>query len=133
MPETKEKYYATGKRKTAMARVWLVPGTGKIVVNKKDFDEYFYDHIVARYIVEQPFRITGLEGKIDIYCTVTGGGKNAQAEAIRHGIAKALLAYHPDLRSPLKKAGLLTRDARVKERKKYGLRGARRGQQYSKR
>ncbi len=133
MAETQERYYATGKRKTAIARVWLTPGTGKIIVNKKDFDEYFYDHLVARYVVEQPFRLTGTEGKFDVYCTVKGGGKNAQAEAIRHGIAKALLEYHPDFRPPLKKAGLLTRDARVKERKKYGLRGARRGQQYSKR
>jgi len=133
MAEAKERFYATGKRKTAIARVWLTPGSGKIVVNQKDFDEYFFDHIVARYVVEQPFRLTGMEGKFDVYCTVKGGGKNAQAEAIRHGIAKALLEYHPDLRPPLKKAGLLTRDARVKERKKYGLRGARRGQQYSKR
>ncbi|HFC97870.1 MAG TPA: 30S ribosomal protein S9 [Thermosulfurimonas dismutans] len=133
MAETQERYYATGKRKTAIARVWITPGSGRIVVNQKDFDEYFYDHIVARYIVEQPFRLTGTEGKFDVYCTVKGGGKNAQAEAIRHGIAKALTEYHPDYRPPLKKAGLLTRDARVKERKKYGLRGARRGQQYSKR
>ncbi len=133
MAEAREKFYATGKRKTAIARVWLAPGTGQIVVNGQDFDAYFYDHIVARYIVEQPFRLTGMEGKLDVFCTVKGGGKNAQAEAIRHGITKALLEYHPDLRTPLKKAGLLTRDARVKERKKYGLRGARRGQQYSKR
>ncbi|NPA49022.1 MAG: 30S ribosomal protein S9 [Thermodesulfobacteria bacterium] len=133
MAETKERYYATGKRKTAIARVWIMPGSGKFRVNDQDFEEYFADNIVARHVVEQPFNVTGTLGKFDIICTVTGSGKSAQAEAIRHGVARALVAYNEDLRPSLKKAGFLTRDARVKERKKYGLRGARRGQQYSKR
>ncbi len=133
MAEVKPRFYATGKRKTAIARVWLAPGSGQFFVNKKPFDEYFGDTIVARHIVEQPFNITGTLGKFDIYCTVEGGGKSAQAEAIRHGISKALVLFNEELRPSLKKAGFLTRDSRVKERKKYGLRGARRGQQYSKR
>ncbi len=133
MAESKERYYATGKRKTSIARVWLVPGSGRFKVNDKDFDVYFSDNVVARHVVEQPFNITGTSGKFDIICTVKGGGKSAQAEAIRHGVAKALVEYNDELRPSLKKAGFLTRDARVKERKKYGLRGARRGQQYSKR
>ncbi len=133
MAENKERFYATGKRKTAIARVWIMPGSGKYRVNDKDFDEYFADTIVARHVVEQPFNVTGTLGKFDIICTVKGGGKSAQAEAIRHGVARALVAYNEELRPSLKKAGFLTRDARVKERKKYGLRGARRGQQYSKR
>ncbi len=128
-----DRFYATGKRKTSIARVWIYPGDGKIIVNGKDFKEYFYDHIVAEDVIFAPFRIANLLGKFDVKCTVKGGGKSAQAEAIRHGIAKALEAYSPDLRPILKKAGFLTRDPRVKERKKYGLHGARRGQQYSKR
>jgi len=133
MAESKNRFYATGKRKTAIARVWILPGSGKYRVNNKDFDEYFADTIVARHVVEQPFNVTGTLGKFDIICTVKGGGKSAQAEAIRHGVARALVAYNEEFRPSLKKAGFLTRDARVKERKKYGLRGARRGQQYSKR
>ncbi len=133
MAEAKPRFYATGKRKTAIARVWIMPGSGQFVVNKKPFDQYFSDNIVARHIVEQPFNLTGTLGKFDVICTVEGGGKSSQAEAIRHGIAKALVEYNEELRPSLKKAGFLTRDARVKERKKYGLRGARRGQQYSKR
>jgi small subunit ribosomal protein S9 len=128
-----ERFYATGKRKTSVARVWIYPGTGQIIVNDKPFKEYFYDHIVAEDVILAPFKITNLLGKFDVKCTVEGGGKSAQAEAIRHGIAKALLAYSPDLKPILKKAGFITRDARKKERKKYGLHGARRGQQYSKR
>ncbi|HHI96943.1 MAG TPA: 30S ribosomal protein S9 [Thermodesulfatator atlanticus] len=133
MAETKNRFYATGKRKTAIARVWIMPGSGQYRVNDRDFDEYFADTIVARHVVEQPFNVTGTLGKFDIICTVKGGGKSAQAEAIRHGVARALVIYNEELRPSLKKAGFLTRDARVKERKKYGLRGARRGQQYSKR
>ncbi len=133
MAESKNRFYATGKRKTAIARVWILPGSGKYRVNNKDFDEYFADTIVARHVVEQPCNVTGTLGKFDIICTVKGGGKSAQAEAIRHGVARALVAYNEEFRPSLKKAGFLTRDARVKERKKYGLRGARRGQQYSKR
>ncbi|WP_022855364.1 30S ribosomal protein S9 [Thermodesulfobacterium thermophilum] len=128
-----ERIYATGKRKTAVARVWIYPGTGQIVVNDKPYNEYFYDHIVAEDVLFAPFRITNLLGKFDVKCTVEGGGKSAQAEAIRHGIARALVLYSPELKVVLKKAGFITRDPREKERKKYGLRGARRGQQYSKR
>ncbi|MGB9761582.1 MAG: 30S ribosomal protein S9 [Caldimicrobium sp.] len=126
--------YATGKRKTAVARVWVIPGgEGKVIVNEKPFKEYFKDHVVAEDVIYAPFRVTGLLGKFDVMCTVSGGGKSAQAEAIRHGIAKALVTYNPELKPILKKAGYITRDPREKERKKYGLRGARRGQQYSKR
>jgi len=128
-----ERIYATGKRKTAVARVWIMPGTGQVIVNDKPFKEYFYDHIVAEDVIFAPFRVTGLLGKFDVKCTVEGGGKSAQAEAIRHGIARALVTYNPELKPILKKAGFITRDPREKERKKYGLRGARRGQQYSKR
>jgi len=128
-----ERIYATGKRKTAVARVWIMPGTGQVIVNDKPFKEYFYDHIVAEDVIFAPFRVTGLLGKFDVRCTVEGGGKSAQAEAIRHGIARALVTYNPELKPVLKKAGFITRDPREKERKKYGLRGARRGQQYSKR
>ncbi|AEH45240.1 ribosomal protein S9 [Thermodesulfatator indicus DSM 15286] len=133
MAKNPERFYATGKRKTAIARVWIMPGSGKFKVNNKDFEDYFSDNVVARHVVEQPFNVTGTSGKFDIICTVKGGGKSAQAEAIRHGVARALIVYNEELRPSLKKAGFLTRDARVKERKKYGLRGARRGQQYSKR
>ncbi len=125
-------YYATGKRKTAIARVWIIPGSGNITVNKKAFDDYF-DVDTARIIVERPFVVTGTLGKFDVKTTVRGGGKSAQAEAIRHGIAKALLEVNPEFRPALKKEGLITRDARVKERKKYGLAGARKRYQYSKR
>lgn len=129
-----ERIYATGKRKTAVARVWIIPGgEGKVIVNDKPFTEYFKDHIVAEDVIYAPFRVTGLLGKFDVMCTVCGGGKSAQAEAIRHGIARALVNYNPELKPVLKKAGYITRDPREKERKKYGLRGARRGQQYSKR
>ncbi len=124
--------YATGKRKSAIARVWISPGTGKITVNGQDFDDYF-DIAVARLVVNQPFEITNTLGKIDVRATVKGGGKNGQSEALRHGIARALQVMDPELRQVLKKVGLLTRDARVKERKKYGLAGARKRYQYSKR
>lgn len=128
-----DKIYATGKRKTAVARVWIYPGAGQVIINEKPLREYFYDHIVAEDVILAPFKITNLLGKFDVKCTVEGGGKSAQAEAIRHGIARALVLYSPDLKPILKKAGFVTRDPREKERKKYGLRGARRGQQYSKR
>lgn len=128
-----DRFYATGHRKTSIARVWIYPGNGQIIVNNKPYKEYFYDHIVAEDVILAPFRFTNLLGQFDVKCTVEGGGKSAQAEAIRHGIAKALVVYSPDLKSILKKVGFITRDARKKERKKYGLRGARRGQQYSKR
>lgn len=128
-----ERFYATGYRKTSVARVWIYPGNGEIMVNDKPYKEYFYDHIVAEDVILAPFRVTNLLGQFNVKCTVEGGGKSAQAEAIRHGIAKALVSYSPELKPILKKAGFITRDAREKERKKYGLRGARRGQQYSKR
>ena len=126
------RYYATGKRKTAVARVWLSPGVGQIKVNKQDFDDYF-DVDTARLIAEQPFVVTDTVGKFDVYVNVCGGGKSGQCEAIRHGIARALLHVDEDYRLTLKKAGLLTRDARKKERKKYGMAGARKRYQYSKR
>lgn len=128
-----EKIYATGKRKTSIARVWIYPGNGQVIVNDKPLKDYFYDHMLAEDVILAPFKVSDLVGKFDVKCTVKGGGKSAQAEAIRHGIAKALVLYRVDLKPILKKAGFLTRDPREKERKKYGLRGARRGQQYSKR
>jgi len=128
-----ERIYASGKRKTAVARVWIYPGEGKVMVNGRPFNEYFKDHIVAEDVIFAPFKVTGYLGKFDVTCTVEGGGKSAQAEAIRHGIARALVAFKEDLKPLLRRAGYITRDPREKERKKYGLRGARRGQQYSKR
>ncbi len=130
MAETR--YYATGKRKSAIARVWIYPGEGNIKVNGKSVDDYF-DVETAKIIVETPFTITGTKGKFDALVTVKGGGKSGQCEAVRHGIARALCLANEEYRQPLKKAGLLTRDARVKERKKYGLAGARKRYQYSKR
>jgi len=127
-----ERISATGKRKTAVARVWIYPGSGKVTVNGKDIDEYF-DLETARLVVNQPLEVTDTIGKIDVFATIRGGGSSGQSEALRHGIAKALQIMNPDFRAPLKKAGLLTRDARVKERKKYGLAGARKRYQYSKR
>ena len=128
-----ERFYATGKRKTAVARVWLIAGgSGKIIVNKKPYEEYF-ERETALTVIRQPLELTQMLGKFDVMATVKGGGKSGQAEAIRHGIAKALVEYNPELRPILKKAGFLTRDARVKERKKYGLAGARRAFQFSKR
>lgn len=124
--------YATGKRKNAIARVWIKPGNGKIVVNGKDFDQYFR-RAVLRMIVEQPFGITQREGQFDVFATVTGGGLSGQAGAVKHGISKALNDREPELRALLKPAGFLTRDPRVVERKKYGLRKARRSPQFSKR
>ncbi|RUM87465.1 MAG: 30S ribosomal protein S9 [Thermodesulfatator sp.] len=127
-----ERIYATGKRKSAVARVWIMPGSGQVTVNGRDFDDYF-DQETARLVVNQPFEVTNTLGKIDVFASLKGGGKAGQSEALRHGIARALQAMDPELRIPLKKAGLLTRDARVKERKKYGLAGARKRYQYSKR
>jgi small subunit ribosomal protein S9 len=127
-----DKYYATGKRKTATARVWLIAGSGNMSVNGKAFDDYFKSD-VARAISEKPFAITDTQGKFDVSINVGGSGLAAQSEAIRHGIAKALLQVNADFRTMLKKAGLLTRDSRLKERKKYGLAAARKRYQYSKR
>jgi small subunit ribosomal protein S9 len=129
---TEERYYATGKRKTTVARVWLRPGGGKIEVNKKTFDDYF-PRETLRMTILQPLELTDTVGQFDVYVNVKGGGASGQAGAIRHGISKALLSYNEQLRGVLKKAGFITRDPRVKERKKYGQKGARARFQYSKR
>ncbi|WP_456386652.1 30S ribosomal protein S9 [Desulfolithobacter sp.] len=125
-------YYATGKRKSAIARVWLTPGSGNIAVNQQPLEEYF-GQIYFEPKVNKPFSITETMEKYDVKATVRGGGKSAQVDALVHGISKALQEMNPDMRIPLKKAGLLTRDPRVKERKKYGQRGARARFQFSKR
>ncbi len=125
-------YYATGKRKTSIARVWLKEGSGVFVVNKRSFDEYFPLDILKRMIT-QPLDLTDKKDKFDLYINVRGGGIAGQAGAIRHGISKALVGYDEELKAVLRKAGFLTRDARVKERKKYGQPGARKRFQYSKR
>lgn len=125
-------YYGTGRRKTSVARVRLVPGNGRIIINKRDIDDYF-DLETLKLIVKQPLVLTETEGMYDVLVNVKGGGFTGQAGAIRHGIARALLQANPDFRPTLKAAGLLTRDARVKERKKYGLKKARRAPQFSKR
>jgi small subunit ribosomal protein S9 len=127
-----EPIYATGKRKTSIARVWLEPGEGKFVINERALKEYF-GRETGEMVVLQPFDITGTRNQFDVTINVHGGGTSGQSIAVRHGIAKALLQYNPDFKDALKKAGFLTRDSRVKERKKYGRRGARRRPQYSKR
>lgn len=132
MATTVKKYYATGKRKTSIARVWILPGEGRIIVNKKPVDEYFLRE-TSLMIIKQPFELTGTWGRFDVNATVVGGGLSGQAGAVRHGITKALLEVDPSYRGELKKAGLITRDSRVKERKKYGLKGARKSFQFSKR
>lgn len=124
--------YATGKRKDAIARVWVKPGSGKITVNDKEFDKYFA-RPVLQMILRQPIVASNRDGQYDIIATVTGGGLSGQAGAVRHGISKALTHYEPELRSTLKKGGFLTRDSRTVERKKYGKRKARRSFQFSKR
>lgn len=124
--------YATGKRKDAIARVWVKPGSGKIIVNGKDFDKYFA-RPVLQMILRQPLVITNRDSQFDIIATVAGGGLSGQAGAVRHGISKALTYYEPALRAVLKKGGFLTRDSRVVERKKYGKAKARRSFQFSKR
>ena len=128
----KVKYYGTGRRKSSVARVYLVPGTGKVTINKRDMDEYF-GLDTLKLIVRQPLELTETAQKYDVITTVRGGGFTGQAGAIRHGIARALLTVDNDFRPVLKKAGFLTRDPRMKERKKYGLKGARRAPQFSKR
>jgi small subunit ribosomal protein S9 len=125
-------YHAVGKRKTAVARVWMTPGEGRITVNKRPVDEYFKRPTLLR-VLEQPLLLTGTKGQFDIKVNVRGGGLSGQAGAVTHGIARALLEVDPSHREVLKKAGLITRDARIKERKKYGRRGARARFQYSKR
>lgn len=127
-----ERYYATGKRKSAIARVWMKLGDGKITINKRPIDEYLTTD-VAKMIVTQPLELTNTVGRYDIMVTVKGGGYSGQVGAIKHGISRALLHVSPGFREPLKKEGFLTRDSRIKERKKYGLRSARARPQYSKR
>jgi len=125
-------YYGTGRRKSAVARVYLAPGKGNITINKRGIDDYFGLETL-KLIVRQPLDLTGTLSKFDIKVSVFGGGYTGQAGAIRHGISRALLIADGDFRQPLKKAGFLTRDPRMKERKKYGLKGARRAPQFSKR
>ena len=126
-------YYGTGRRKHSVARVRLVPGDGRIVINSRDMDEFFGGLEVLKLIVKQPLTLTETLGKYDVLVSVQGGGSTGQAGAIRHGISRALLQVDPESRGTLKKAGFLTRDPRMKERKKYGLKAARRAPQFSKR
>ncbi len=128
----KAKFYGTGRRKSSIARVYLVPGTGKVTINKRDMEEYFGLETL-KLIVRQPLTITDTVDKYDVLVNVHGGGFTGQAGAIRHGISRALLHADQDFRPVLKKAGFLTRDPRMKERKKYGLKAARRAPQFSKR
>ncbi|MBQ3141028.1 MAG: 30S ribosomal protein S9 [Clostridia bacterium] len=132
MYDTIPYFYGTGRRKHSVARVRLYPGTGSITINDRTIDDYFGLETL-KLIVRQPMTLTETLGKFDVVCRVGGGGVTGQAGAIRHGIARALLKYDESLRAPLKKAGLLTRDPRMKERKKYGLKAARRAPQFSKR
>ena len=132
MFEAKPYFYGTGRRKSSVARVRLYNGTGKITINDRDIDDYFGLETL-KLIVRQPLNVTDTLGKFDVVCRVAGGGVTGQAGAIRHGIARALLQVNEELRPELKKAGFLTRDPRMKERKKYGLKGARRAPQFSKR
>jgi small subunit ribosomal protein S9 len=124
--------YATGKRKTAVARVWLKPGSGTVVVNGIPVEQYF-ERETSRMVLRQALELIEAQDQFDVWATCAGGGKSAQAEAMRHGIARALIALDPEKRGAVKRAGFLTRDARKKERKKYGQPGARRRFQYSKR
>ena len=132
MFEGKPYFYGTGRRKSSVARVRVYNGTGKITINERDIDDYFGLETL-KVIVRQPLALTGNLDKFDVVCRVTGGGVTGQAGAIRHGISRALLQVSDELRPELKKAGFLTRDPRMKERKKYGLKGARRAPQFSKR
>jgi small subunit ribosomal protein S9 len=127
-----DRAYGTGRRKTSIARVWVRPGSGRIVVNHRSFEDYF-PRETLRMIIAQPFGVTNTMDQLDVVCTVKGGGPTGQAGAVRHGIARALVRYDENFRQPLKKAGLLTRDPRMRERKKFGQPGARQKFQYSKR
>ena len=132
MYDSKPYFYGTGRRKSSVARVRVYSGTGKITINDRDIDDYFGLETL-KLIARQPLALTGTNDKFDIVCRVSGGGVTGQAGAIRHGLSRALLQYDAELRGTLKKAGFLTRDPRMKERKKYGLKGARRAPQFSKR
>jgi len=125
-------YYGTGRRKTSTARVFLRPGTGRVTINEKNVEQYFFDS-VHRMVAQQPLQVTETAGKFDVVVKVNGGGMRGQAGAVQHGIARALCDYSIELRQVLKKAGFLTRDPRMKERKKYGQPGARKRFQFSKR
>ncbi len=129
---TVSRYYATGRRKNSIARVWMMPGSGKVTINDKSMDQYF-GRDVLKMIIRQPFEVTGTVDKFDVLVSVLGGGNSGQAGAIRHGISKALLEVDAESRVKLRKEGLLTRDPRAKERKKYGQKGARARFQFSKR
>ncbi len=133
MSTTQIEYYGTGKRKSSVARVHLRPGSGEVRLNERPMDEYFGGIEALKMIVRQPFAVTETTEKFDVVATVDGGGVASQAGAIRHGISRALCEFDAELRKKLKKAGYLTRDARIKERKKYGQKGARRRFQFSKR
>jgi small subunit ribosomal protein S9 len=130
--EQENTYYATGRRKTAIARTWIKPGSGEIVINNRPVEEYFPIEIIRADMI-QPFKITNTVGSYDVKATVVGGGIAGQADAVRHGITRALVAVNPDFRTTLKRAGFIKRDPRVKERKKYGQKGARARFQFSKR
>ncbi len=132
MTSLENRWYATGKRKTAIARVWMAPGSGKMTINRRSEEGYF-PRAISRMVMRQPLEVVEAEEKFDFLINVGGGGLAAQADAIRHGIARALCEADENYRSPLKKAGFLTRDARCVERKKYGRPGARKRFQYSKR
>jgi small subunit ribosomal protein S9 len=127
-----DRFYATGRRKTSVGRVWIRPGAGRIVVNRRAFEDYF-PRETLRMIIAQPLEVTSTVGQFDVFATVRGGGPTGQAGAVRHGLARALARFDEKFRLPLKKAGLLTRDPRMRERKKYGQPGARQKFQYSKR
>ena len=127
-----DRFYGTGRRKTSIARVWIKPGAGRILINKRAFEDYF-PRETLRMIIAQPLQVTNTEGQFDVLATVGGGGPTGQAGALRHGLARALVRFDENLRQVLKKAGLLTRDPRMRERKKYGQPGARQKFQYSKR
>lgn len=132
MPDPSKSLYATGRRKHAVARVWLQPGTGKIEINHRTLEDYF-GRETSRMVFRQPLELTETSGRFDVFVNVSGGGLSGQADAIRHGLSRALIKVDATYRPPLKKAGYLTRDARQKERKKYGQRGARARFQFSKR
>lgn len=127
-----DRFYGTGRRKTSVARVWIKAGGGRVVVNRRPFEDYF-PRETLRMIIAQPFHVTNTMGQFDVFATVEGGGPTGQAGAVRHGLARALARFDDKLRQPLKKAGLITRDPRMRERKKYGQPGARQKFQYSKR
>lgn len=127
-----QRFYGTGRRKTSVARVFIRPGSGRIAVNRRAFEDYF-PRETLRMIIAQPLQVTNTVGQFDVLATVSGGGPSGQAGAVRHGLARALVSFDDKLRQPLKKAGLLTRDPRMRERKKYGQPGARQKFQYSKR